>query len=208
MTVGQGAEVRVVVIDDHLVVAQGVVQLLHDSPIEVVACAENVREGIDMCGVHQPDVVLLDLRVGESLGGDAVPEILENAPNAKIVIFTAFPGHPAVASALANGAVGCVVKDVSRTDLVSVLTSAAKGGPFDPGRSTPKARDRRGNDWLSPREMQILQHVAVGRTNAEIADELYLASSTIKTYWQSALGKLNSRNRAEAITTAHSMGLL
>jgi DNA-binding NarL/FixJ family response regulator len=205
-TVGSGrARVAVLVVDDHPVVSAGVATVLRSSPVSVVGQAASADEACRLAAELRPDVVLLDLRLDDELGSDVVAPLLAAAPRAKVVLFTAFPEHLAVASAIAAGAVGCLVKDVSRTHLVEALLAVADGRALPPPAGAG-AKEAAGT--LSAREFDILRRVAVGQTNAEIAAELFLAPTTVKTYWQSALSKLRARNRAEAITKAYRMGLL
>jgi two-component system, NarL family, nitrate/nitrite response regulator NarL len=132
-------------------------------------------------------------------------------PDAKLIIFTAFPSHPAIRMALAGGASGCLLKDASRVDLLETLRQVAVGdcGALSGERQAGGGLVSRVPDQvLSPQEYQVLRRVATGQTNSEIARDLFLAPTTVKTYWQSALSKLRARNRAEAVTVAYNMGIL
>lgn len=198
--------IDVLVVDDHPVVGAGVSTILSGSRARVVGQAATTEDAVALAAKTQPAIVLLDLRMGdESLSIGAIAPILAAAPAAHLLIFTAFPDHPAVAAALAAGAAGCLVKDTDQTDLVRTIEAIADGEAMErPGRD-PLQPTRAS---LSAREYEILLRVSVGETNAEIARELFLAPNTVKTYWQNALDKLGARNRAEAITKAYRAGLL
>jgi two-component system nitrate/nitrite response regulator NarL len=199
--------ISVLVIDDHPVVADGVATILRASRAHVVSRAATISQAAGVLPQLRPDIVLLDLRLGDDeLSVSGVPRLRAASPNSKIVIFTAFPEHPAVDSAIAAGAVGFLVKDTGRTDLVSALIAVADGGRL-PERS-PTARRTSSHADLSAREYEILVRVSMGETNAEIARELILAQNTVKTYWQNVLEKLRARNRADAIAKAYRAGLL
>jgi two-component system, NarL family, nitrate/nitrite response regulator NarL len=194
--------IRVLVVDDHPIVGEGVARLTNGNGIELLACVATVAEAASLAAL-EPDVVLLDLRLGTSLSSSSVSELRRALPGAQVAIFTAFPEHVAVNEALGSGAAACLVKDIGQTDLVAALHALARG------ERPPAAVEPAGGDFgLSRQERAILLHVARGKTNAEIAGTMYLAPNTVKTYWQSALGKLNARNRAEAIMRAHAAGLL
>ncbi|MGH9115865.1 MAG: response regulator [Acidimicrobiales bacterium] len=120
--------ISVLVVDDHPVVAEGVAALVGQSPwIRIVGTACGGREAVEMSGRLQPDVVLLDLCLADMLGSEVTADIAERSPGAAVVIFTAYPEHAALAAAREAGAVGVIVKDARRTDLVDVITRAARG---------------------------------------------------------------------------------
>jgi two-component system, NarL family, nitrate/nitrite response regulator NarL len=172
----------------------------------VIGSAVSVKEGMRIARDNPPDVILLDFRMdGGMLQPSAVSALHAAAPATKIILFTAFPEHPAVGSAIKAGAVGCLVKDTSRNDLVAGVIAAAD----DKYLPTPMATDSQDIQvGLSPREYEILVRVSIGETNAEIGRQLMLAPNTIKTYWQSVLFKLGARNRADAIRRAYGAGVL
>jgi DNA-binding NarL/FixJ family response regulator len=141
--------------------------------------------------------------LGSLVSSSRVRELRRALPGAQVAIFTAFPDHVAVAEALKAGAATCLVKDIGQNDLVEAVKAIARGER--PTQTPVRSPNPVG---LSRQECAILLHVARGETNTEIAKELFLAPNTVKTYWQSALAKLDAHNRAEAITHAHEAGLL
>lgn len=213
MTLTRAGErvISVLVVDDHPVVSQGVAVLVEQASwIRVVGSACSGREAIAVAERLQPDVVLLDLCLSDMLGSEVAAALGERAPRSAVVIFTAFPEHAALEAARQAGAVGLVVKDAGRTDLVSTITRAARREPL--GWSAAGERTVSGADLarvgLTRREYDVVRHVALGETNREIAGAMYLSPNTVKTYLQSALVKLGARNRVEAIARAHEFGLL
>lgn len=202
MALTEPSPVSVLVIDDHPVVTTGVVALLRGSRVHVIADATSIKQGAAVARERAPDVVLLDLRLDQVVvSASAVATLQAAAPQAKIILFTAFPEHPAVSAAIEAGAVGCLFKDTGRNDLVQGIIAAVEG------TLAPRV-PRRSDISLSSREYEILVRVAVGETNAEIARDLFLAPNTVKTYWQTALCKLGARNRADAIYRAYRAGIL
>jgi two-component system nitrate/nitrite response regulator NarL len=209
--------VSVLVVDDHPIVLDGV-RLLVDSTswITLAGYARTGREAITVAEQTQPDVVLLDLRLPDMLGPEVIHGILRGAPDAKVVLFTAYADHAAVEPALAAGARAVVLKDADRADLVGVLRRVAAGetipatagGGTDAGAANQQLA-RKLRQWaLTRREYDILRRISMGETNPEIAEALGLTRNTVKTYVQSALNKLGARNRIEALNRLHEGGLL
>jgi DNA-binding NarL/FixJ family response regulator len=195
--------ISVLVIDDHPVVATGVMTLMRGTRAYVAGAVASIHDGVRAARDRPPDVILLDLRMQEGmLSASSISALHAAAPAAKIILFTAFPEHPAVGAAVAAGAVGCLVKDTGRNDLVAGVIAAAHGRPL------PRRTDAAPKLSLSPREYEILVRVSIGETNAEIGRQLLLAPNTVKTYWQNALFKLGARNRADAIRRAYRAGVL
>jgi DNA-binding NarL/FixJ family response regulator len=207
--------VSVLVVDDHPIVLDGV-RLLVDSTswITLAGYARTGREAIAVAEQTQPDVVLLDLRLPDMLGPEVIHGIRRGAPEAKVVLFTAYADHAAVEPALAAGARAVVLKDADRADLVGVVRRVAAGEtiPATAGGSAGLANQqlaRKLRQWaLTRREYDILRRISMGETNPEIAEALGLTRNTVKTYVQSALNKLGARNRIEALNRLHEGGLL
>jgi two-component system, NarL family, nitrate/nitrite response regulator NarL len=209
--------VSVLVVDDHPIVLDGV-RLLVDSTswITLAGYARTGREAITIAEQTQPDVVLLDLRLPDMLGPEVIHGIRRGAPEARVVLFTAYADHAAVEPALAAGARAVVLKDADRADLVGVVRRVASGetipltvgGGAGPGGANPQLA-RKLRQWaLTRREYDILRRISMGETNPEIAEALGLTRNTVKTYVQSALNKLGARNRIEALNRLHEGGLL
>jgi two-component system, NarL family, nitrate/nitrite response regulator NarL len=202
--------IRVLVVDDHPVVHDGVAMLVERTrSITVAGYACSGREAIELAGELRPDVVLLDLRLPDMLGSEAVRAIRRQAPGVAVLIFTAHADHAALQAAREAGAAGMVVKDVTRSDLTDVIGRAARGEPVPWGAVGAEATAARlARFGLTRREYDVLRRVALGETNAEIAAATFLSRNTVKTYLQSALQKLGARNRVEAIARASEGGLL
>ncbi|MFF0297647.1 response regulator [Kitasatospora sp. NPDC004614] len=208
-----GRTVRVLVVDDHPVVCDGVSALIRRAEdVSVVGSARTAREGVALAATLHPDVVLLDLRLPDLPGSRTVPLLRAAAPDARVVIFTAFEDRNALSAALAAGAHGCLLKDVTDTDLVAQLRLAAAGQRvMDPrlnGSAPAQLQARLFRLSLSRREYEVIRSAATGRTNPEIAEELGLTRNTVKTYLQTAMQKLGARNRVEAIRRAQQEQLL
>jgi two-component system nitrate/nitrite response regulator NarL len=205
--------ISVLVVDDHPIVLDGVRHLVDNTSwITLAGYARTGREAITLAEQTQPDVVLLDLRLPDMLGPEAVRSIHHGAPGAKVILFTAYPDHAAVEPALAAGAKAVVLKDADRADLVDVIRRVAAGEAIRADSGTEEASrrfaDRLRRSALTRREYDILRRISMGQTNPEIADALGLTRNTVKTYVQSALNKLGARNRIEALNRLSELGLL
>lgn len=200
------------VVDDHPVVLDGVRLLLRDDPaITVVGSASSCSEALAVARAEQPDVVLLDLRLPDQMASEVIAPLRLAAPQARLVVFTAYRDHAALQAALDAGVDGCLLKDAGSTDLASAIHQAVQGVRiFDPriGKDSPRMRSRLYRTGLTQREYDVLRHVAAGRTNPEIAEQLGITRHTVTGYLRNAMRKLNARNRIELITKATRSGLL
>ena len=205
--------IRVLVVDDHPVVTDGVRLLLRSDPtITIAGSAHSGQEALRVVAQLEPDVVLLDLRLPDMLGTEMITALRAGAPEAKIVLFTAYADHAALPAALEAGVDGCLLKDSSITDLATALHRVASGliviDPRLRNSAPSRMQESLYRAGLTRREYQVLRRVAVGRTNPEIAEDLGITRNTVKTYLQSAMGKLGARNRVEAIARASEAHLL
>jgi two-component system response regulator NreC len=201
-----------VIADDHSVVRRGLRQVLEaDSGLEVVAEAEDVESARRYVRGHKPDVLVLDLNMpgGSSLG--AIPEIRAEAPDTQIVILT-MQDEPAYArQALAAGVMGYVLKEAADAELVEAVRRAAAGDTYlNPRLGARLAAEPPPGppDGLSEREVEVLRMIALGHTNAEIADQLYLSVRTVETHRAHIQQKLRLATRAELVRYALDHGLV
>jgi len=204
-----GRVVRVLVVDDHPIVLDGVSFALQSAPaLQVAGYAHSGRDALVEVRRLHPDVILLDARLPDRTGPELIPLLRAELPTVKIILFTAYPD----AVGLAAGADGVLVKDSGRADLIDAIGRVAAGQRvvrtgLDADCQLLLDRKLR-EHGITQREYQILRQVAMGRTNPEIAVELGLARNTVKTYLQRALEKLGARNRVEALVRANQLGIL
>jgi DNA-binding NarL/FixJ family response regulator len=200
---------RLVVVDDHEVVRQGLVSLLdRREGLQVVAEAGSVAEATEMCRKFQPDIVVMDVRLPDGSGIEACRDIRAEHPGTKVVILTSYPDEEAVLSAIIAGASGYLLKQIRGRDLVAALESVGRGESLLDPAVTEKVLDRVRRiatgtytdelAQLTQQEQKILALVAEGKTNKEIAAEVYLSDKTVKNYVSSILSKLNLERRAQA----------
>ncbi len=215
VSAASAASATVLVIDDHPVVIDGVRQLLAAEPdLDLVGHATDGEEGVSLARRLAPDVVVLDLKLGESFAPHLCRSLLDASGTSRVVIHTAFGAREPLRACLNAGAVGIVLKDAS--NLVEALRRVLAGELYvDPSLvEDPRARALRlGDDGgvyesLTQREYEVLCVMALGRTSKEIAAELYLAENTVRSYTQSLLTKLHAHNRIEALARARELRLL
>jgi DNA-binding NarL/FixJ family response regulator len=200
---------RLLVVDDHEVVRQGLVALLDRRPgFQVVAEAGTVQESISQARLHRPDIVVMDVRLPDGSGVEACREIRAELPETRVIMLTSFPDDEAVLSAIVAGASGYLLKQIRARDLVSALEAVGRGESLLDPAVTERVLERvrriaagESSDELSvltPQERKVLMLVAEGKTNKEIASEVFLSDKTVKNYVSSILSKLNLERRAQA----------
>jgi DNA-binding NarL/FixJ family response regulator len=200
--------VRVLVVDDHPVVRDGVEMLARTNPnIQIAGYAASGHDALRIAPEVRPDVILLDLRLPDMLAPELIRELRVAVPAAKVVLFTAYPDHPAVGAALEAGAYGVFPKDASRMDLVAGIMRAMRPEGSEPAPSGSSLR-RDTHSPIARREYDVLRRLATGETNSEIATAMQLSPNTVKAYLRNLMQKLRARNRVEAISRAREMGLL
>jgi DNA-binding NarL/FixJ family response regulator len=205
----------VLIADDHEVVRKGLVSLFKDSEVRICGEATSDEEAVRQARKLKPDVVLLDVRFGDTDGIEAIKRIRSAAPAARVVMLSAFDNPTYVARAVAAGAHDYLLKSVSRAELIAAVVGAAAGEtPARAGEmrrmAGQMARRERSKDTgvpLTPRETQVLRLIAMGLSNQEIADALEISVETVKEHVQNLLRKLSLNDRTQAAVWALRHGL-
>jgi DNA-binding NarL/FixJ family response regulator len=214
--------VRVVVADDQDLVRTGLAMILDAQPdLDVVGVAADGREAVAVAGRTAPDVVLMDVRMPVLDGVAATREILAARPATHVLVLTTFDLDEYVLGALRAGASGFLVKDAPRASLLAAVRAVATGDVLlSPdvtrrlvtthlnGRVERSTEASRALARLTPRELEVLRLIAAGRSNAELAGELYLAETTVKTHVGRLLDKLGARDRVQLVVLAHRWGVV
>jgi len=202
--------VRIMIVDDHEVVRLGLKNLLTRQPgWQVVAEVGTGPEAVQRVAEVEPDLVLMDVRLGQHSGIEACREIVNKHPAIKVIMLTSFAEDELLVKAISAGAVGYVLKQVSNEHLVRTIQKAVEGSGLLNPATTRRALSELHNSTrpeafaeLSARELKVLGLVVQGKTNKEIAATLYLGEGTVRNYVGNILDKLGLSNRAEAIAYA------
>jgi two-component system NarL family response regulator len=200
---------RILLADDHPAVREGLAILLNrEQGIEVVAQASNGQEAVTQFETHRPDVALLDLRMPEGDGIEAMAAIRQKHPGARIVVLTSYDDEEDIYRAFAHGARGYLLKESTLEDIVACIHRVSEGMPWIPANISAKLANRLNRHELSRRERDVLIRVATGKSNKQIAAELFIAESTVKAHVDNILKKLDVRGRTEAVALGLRLGLI
>ena len=197
--------IRVLIVDDHPVVRQGLRGFLETyAGINVIAEADNGAQAVALALEHVPDVILMDLLMPEMDGVEAIEQIVASSPATRIIVLTSYTEDEYLLPAMRAGAVGYHLKDADPEDLVSAIRAAARGQTtLHPSVAARLVRgvDHPSEDWLSDlseRELDVLRLIARGMSNKEIANELVISEGTVKSHVSNILSKLHLAHRTQA----------
>ena len=207
------AKQRIILVDDHEVVRLGLKSLLERHPqFEVVGEAGSARDALDQVATLEPDVVVMDIRLPGTSGIEACEQIVDQHPNTKVIMLTSYAEDEMLFSAIRAGASGYVLKQIASEELVKAIEAVGRGEALlDPAvtqrvfqevRRAVKEEEASAFAHLSQQEKHVLLLVSEGKTNREIAKNLFLGEGTVRNYVSSILSKLGVNNRAEAAAYA------
>jgi two-component system, NarL family, response regulator NreC len=202
--------ITVVIADDHTIVRQGLRMLIDADPgMRVIAEAGTVWDAERLTRAHHPAVLVLDLSMRGESGLDAIPHLRKSSPGTSIVVLTMHDDHRLARKALRSGALGFVLKDEADEELLTAIRLAAAGESYlNPRLAAKLVTPPAPPDHLSERELDILRLIALGHTNAEIAEQLFLCTRTIETHRAHLQHKLHRWSRAELVHYALAHGLV
>jgi DNA-binding NarL/FixJ family response regulator len=203
--------IRVLIADDHPMVRSGLRQMLDGAPdVAIVAEAATGDEALRLAGSERPDVVLMDLRMPAGDGVAATTGIRRRHPDIHVLVVTTYDTDADIHAALDAGATGYLLKDARRDELYAAVRAAARGETTLAPAVASRVLDRMRGDptALTRREVQVLQNVAAGRRNRDIARRLYIGEATVKSHLRHIYDKLGVDDRAHAVTVAVERGIL
>ncbi len=202
-------EIRVLLADDHPALGQGLGLLLQCEPdITVVGQASNGREAVDLFRQLQPDVTLMDLRMPEMGGVEAIAAIRNEFPQARIIVLTTYDGDEDIYRALRVGAKGYLLKGTQLKELLNAIRTVYQNQNYIPSQIGSKLAERMSAPDLSDRELEVLRLIAKGKTNPQISTELNIAESTVRFHITHILSKLGVDDRTQAVITANRRGIV
>jgi len=201
--------IRILTVDDHPLMRAGVASFLATEPgLQVVAEAANGEEALEKYRELRPDLVLMDLSMPVMDGLEATQAILEEFPDARIIVLTTYAGDEDVHRALDAGAVGYVLKDMLVADILKVIRSVIAGRRGIPPAVAATLAQHTPRIALTPRETEVISLIATGLTNGEIAQRIGRTEETVKVHVKNILRKLNAQDRTEAVTNAVRRGFI
>jgi DNA-binding NarL/FixJ family response regulator len=202
-------KIRVLVVEDHNVVRQGLVALLNLAEgIQVVGEAADGEEAVAQFLSHRPDVTLIDLRLPKLSGVEVIQRVRSETPQARFVVLTTYDGDEDIYRALKGGAKAYLLKGMTSEELFTTIREVHAGRSHIPATIAERLAERMGTEELTPRESEVLEQIVAGKSNKEIATELAISEATVKTHINALLGKLGVEDRTQATTAAIRRGIV
>ncbi len=211
-------KIRYMIVDDQQIIREGLGGMLsREKDLEMVGSAQNGAEAVEKAISLNPDIILMDLRMPEMDGVEAIRRIRKACPHTKCIILTVYNNDENIFEGIRAGAKAYIMKDISQEELVQVIRSVYEGKAYLQPELTSKLLEKltdlpelapTATTRLSERELDILKQMAAGKSNKEIAGSLFISEHTVKTHIANIFGKLEVNNRAEAITRAIQKGII
>jgi DNA-binding NarL/FixJ family response regulator len=207
--VNEAAKIRVLSIDDHPLVREGLAALINSqADMDIVGQGATGAEAIKLFGELQPDVALMDVRLPDISGIDAMITILSASPQARVIMVTSSEGDVEMERALAGGAKGYILKSMPPREVLEAIRKVHAGKKAIPPEIAEQLANHMSDETLTAREIEVLQQVAEGNRNRDIADRLFISEGTVKVHIQHIMDKLGASDRTQAITIAVRRGII
>ena len=201
--------IRVLSVDDHPLLSEGIATLINGQPdMRLVASASNGKEGILKHREHKPDVTLMDLRLPDLSGIDAMRAIRAECPDARIILLTMFAGDVEIQRALQAGAQGYLLKNMPPEQMLETIRQVYAGKKRFPPEVASHIAEHVGDEPLTNREIDVLRHVTGGNRNRDIAERLFISEETVKVHIKHIMEKLGASDRTHAIAIAARRGFI
>ena len=205
----QANRIRILAVDDHPVLREGLAAMIAaEQDLLLVAEAESGKQAIELFDQYRPDVTLMDLRLADMNGIDAITEIRSKHPQARVIVLTTYLGDVQALRALKAGAMGYLMKATLRRDLLDTIRAVHAGQRRVPSEVASELAQHAMDDALTEREIEVLKHVAAGCSNKVVAGRLAISEDTVKGHVRNILAKLNASDRTHAVTIALTRGFI
>jgi DNA-binding NarL/FixJ family response regulator len=205
----QNERIGVMIVEDHFVVRVGLAAIINSQPdMLMVAQAADGAEAVRLFREHLPDVTLMDLRLPDMSGIDALIAIRAETPDARVIMLTTFEGDVEIQRALKAGARGYLLKSTPPNELVETIRHVYAGKKGIPSHIAAHLAEHVSDDDLTGREIEVLRHVAEGNRNRDIADKLFISEETVKVHIKHIMDKLNASDRTQAVAIAVRRGII
>lgn len=201
--------ISVLCVDDHPLMREGIAAIISAEPgMKIVAEASTGREALQAYREHKPDITLMDLRLPDISGIDALVAIRSESPQARVIMLTTFGGDVEIQRALTAGAQGYMLKSMPRKQLVEMVRRVHSGGKSIPAEIAAHLAEHLGEETLTRREVDVLQQLAHGNHNRDIAEQLFISEETVKGHIKHIMEKLGAKDRTQAVAIAVRRGFL